>query len=90
MECSNTKNIKTARNFDLINVINSYVLKNEIKGYKKQAFELYDLFFAKIDAMLQKNKITDVVVLPDMSWSGLNFDFCKPILLLQLLFFSRP
>jgi len=77
MECSNTKNIKTARNFDLINVINSYVLKNEIKGYKKQAFELYDLFFAKIDAMLQKNKITDVVVLPDMSWSGLNFDFLQ-------------
>ena len=77
MECSNTKNIKTARNFDLINVINSYVLKNEIKEYKKQAFELYDLFFAKIDAMLQENKITDVVVLPDMSWSGLNFDFLQ-------------
>lgn len=65
------------KNVDLINDINSYVLKNEIKSFKKQAFEFYDLFFAKIDTVLQKNKITDVVVLPDMGWSGLNFDFLQ-------------
>jgi CHAT domain-containing protein len=77
IECSNNKNIKTVRYFDLINIINSYVLKNDLKSFKIEAFELYGLFFAKIDVELQKNKINDVVVLPDMSWSGLNFDFLQ-------------
>lgn len=77
IECSKKKYIKMIKNVDLINDINSYVLKNEIKSFKKQAFEFYDLFFAKIDTVLQKNKITDVVVLPDMGWSGLNFDFLQ-------------
>ncbi len=77
VECSNNKNRKIARYFPINNVINSYLLKNDMKRFKKQTFELYDLFFTKIDSMLQKNKITDVVVVPDMNWNGLNFDLLQ-------------
>jgi CHAT domain-containing protein len=77
IECSNNKSRKTARYFPLINSTNSYLLKNEFKSCKKQMFELYDLFFAKIDVLLQKSKITNVVVVPDMNWNGLNFDLLQ-------------
>ena len=77
IECSNNKNRKISRYFPLINISNSYLLKNEIRSFNKQMFELYDLFFSKTDALLQKNKITNVVVVPDMNWNGLNFDLLQ-------------
>jgi CHAT domain-containing protein len=77
IECSNNKSRKIARYFPVINSTNSYLLKNEFKSCKKQMFELYDLFFAKIDVLLQRSKTTNVVIIPDMNWNGLNFDLLQ-------------
>jgi len=77
IECSNNKSRKIARYFPLISSTNSYLLKNEFKSCKKQMFELYDLFFSKIDVLLQRSKTTNVVIIPDMNWNGLNFDLLQ-------------
>jgi CHAT domain-containing protein len=77
IECSSNKNRNIVSHFYKYDLFNALLFKNDSEKSKKIGYSIYDLYFMKIDSILKKRKINDVVIIPTENSYMLNFDLLQ-------------
>jgi len=77
IECSSNRNRNEVSYFHYYDKFNSLVFKNDLKKSRKIGYSLYEMYFLKIDSMLKKRNINNVIIIPAGHSHILNFDFMQ-------------
>jgi len=77
IECSSKRNRHNANLFYNNDLFNALLFKNDTEKTKKIGYTIYDLYFLKIDSILKRRKINDVVIIPAGNSYILNFDLLQ-------------
>jgi CHAT domain-containing protein len=77
IECSSNRNRNEVSYFHYYDKFNSLVFKNDIKTSKKIGNSLYNLYFMKVDSILKRRNISNLVIIPAGHMYLLNFNLLQ-------------